>query len=530
MEGISINAVLKKNRSGDNFGYLKIRIIQNGKTTDIPLGMKLKERFWNKNAHVVRKICDNYLDLNDLINEKLAEVKATYNLSENKVQKVVTNNKKSFLSYLLDEILNLEKLKKWGTATRRRTLLYHLKAYMLTKGQDDLLFSQITPLFVRDFETYLSSLDSIDAINSVKVYMVVFRTVFNNAVGLREYIIPDGMNVFFNFKNEQTKPIGYYLTKDEVNKIMTFPFEKEHSLYNTRNYFIFQIFSGGLRVSDLLTLRWNTIDTIVNCLEISQYKTKNSHTVPVNVIMLSILKDYIYDDKVVEQIEDLFKKEYDIASDDFKTPMQKHLENAENIVMKIGGIENKEPKKSLKLTYEQLFIEYLKVKDNSNYPTIHEQYNKIRADIFKEMRNLIYGYAKKHSKEFIFPMLKNERFSDVTFDKNTTLTKYQNNQLQSQTTMYNRSLKLLQSEIFGESYFTGKREDLKFISHLPRHVIAYLMVSKKSDVFDVSITLGHSRVTVTENYIERFAHKDRLEDANNSQVRDFIDYVKIPSK
>jgi integrase len=69
----------------------------------------------------------------------------------------------------------------------------------------------------------------------------------------------------------------------------------KHTLNDIRNYFLFQLFSQGIRVSDLITLRWMNFITTNGKLKISKkmVKTKDEITILVNDKMIQILSNYV---------------------------------------------------------------------------------------------------------------------------------------------------------------------------------------------------------------------------------------------
>ena len=73
--------------------------------------------------------------------------------------------------------------------------------------------------------------------------------------------------------------------------------KRHHSLSinDVRNFFLFQFFSHGLRVSDLMTLRWNNININGDEIRIRKImlKTKNSINILIYYQPLLILFNYV---------------------------------------------------------------------------------------------------------------------------------------------------------------------------------------------------------------------------------------------
>jgi integrase len=105
------------------------------------------------------------------------------------------------------------------------------------------------------------------------------------------------------------KPIdGGVDQRNEKNK----RYKCKHTLNDIRNYFLFQLFSQGLRISDLITLRWSHFTSIENDnLKIIKImvKTRKEIKVFVNENLTSIIYLYLkrYDELFDEQIKNELK-------------------------------------------------------------------------------------------------------------------------------------------------------------------------------------------------------------------------------
>ena len=72
-------------------------------------------------------------------------------------------------------------------------------------------------------------------------------------------------------------------------------YKAKHSLNDVRNYFLFQLLSQGIRVSDLATLRWSNFDYYDEVMRINKrmVKTKANITILVNEKMTGLISHYI---------------------------------------------------------------------------------------------------------------------------------------------------------------------------------------------------------------------------------------------
>jgi len=92
-----------------------------------------------------------------------------------------------------------------------------------------------------------------------------------------------------------------------------------HTLNDIRNYFLFQFFSQGLRVSDLITLRWSNFVRIEDGhlkIEKIMVKTQELVKVLVNQNLTTIISEYLkrYEDLFEDEIKDLKVIEQEIEN------------------------------------------------------------------------------------------------------------------------------------------------------------------------------------------------------------------------
>jgi len=131
-----------------------------------------------------------------------------------------------------------------------------------------------------------------------------------------------------------------------------------------------------------------------------------------------------------------------------------------------------------------------------------DKLDQVKEKITTKLIIRISQYAKEHSKEFIFGLLNESDFKDVDFTPQTRLTKFQYNQISSKTAVYNKQLKRLQKTF---------EMDITFTSHLPRHTYTNLLIeSTDRDIYVISKSLGHRRLSATEHYVDDF-NKERID-------------------
>jgi site-specific recombinase XerD len=85
--------------------------------------------------------------------------------------------------------------------------------------------------------------------------------------------------------------------------------------------------------------------------------------------------------------------------------------------------------------------------------------------------------------------------------------------------MYNRDLKKL------EPY---TNTIIRLTSHTPRHTYTNLLLSNNTDVYSISKSLGHSKLSITESYLNDF-DINKI-DSDNTELFRMINLNKLSLK
>lgn len=476
---------LKKKFSKNKEGIINIRVTENRKSKYFSIQETINEDFWNHKRCEVKSKHPQSEMLNFRIIQKIEELKKVFLRTES-IQELKLNDRHSFLVFFRNQINHLISRKKIGTSKNTQTCLKHLEGFVSSKGKVDLLFSEINIEFVTDFETYLLSKDI--APNTTKKYVSVFGRIFNTSIKMNVFI--PTMNPFIMFENKRMPVQKKKLEKRDIEIIMNTEFDEKDILFKVKNLFLFQIFAQGLRIGDLLTLKWNNI--VDGDIQFVQLKTKKPHFIRLNEIVLLILKDFL--------------PHRCLPITDEKYPIQNN------------GKTSKMSFNEVKLFYDELskqlmgkFIQG----DKEAIETIEKWkmvLDEIRTKVTMKIHVEINSYSKKHSGEFMFGLLDERNFKDVLFNSETTLTKFQYNQISSKTTIYNKQLKRLQEKC---------GIDVLFTSHLPRHTYTNLLIETTDrDIYSISKLIGHRRLSATENYVNEF-NKDRVEKVSDELSKQF---------
>ncbi len=219
--------------------------------------------------------------------------------------------KRNFRGNLLNYISFLEKEKSGSaqsTASLYKVTLGHLERFV---GTDILKMKQVTPLLVKDFVSYLQSLNL--SPNSVTNYTSIFRTVFNSAVS--ENLATPETNPF---QKIHLRPVSTYKRSVgiQVIKDMTeLDLKGKKRLDFARDLFLFSFMACGMAFVDLAHLTQNNVRG--NVLVYYRVKTKTEIRVTITSGMRRLLEKYARENSnllfPVLQSEEVSYERYKVA-------------------------------------------------------------------------------------------------------------------------------------------------------------------------------------------------------------------------
>ena len=436
---------------------LKVRIIQNRKTTYKGLKFYLteseKERFWNSQKMELRKSYKNYEKVMIQFNIELKK-SGIKDIDKEPNQEPILFRSNSFSNYLQKYIENLRIKSQLGLLQKTNTLLYQLNLFCEETGRNkDILFYDLNIDFLNEFQNHLVK-KNIKPV-SQRGYFEKLRVIINKAIKENKYNPNRHPFIGFEFVKVITapkclQPQEFNLLKslilektiivDTINKTKLPPL----SLINKRTglKWLFQYYTYGMRVSDLLLLQWSNIYESGKRLKYTMYKTKNDMDIILNNELLDILFEFMN----YKIRTDIIKKSSDIAGT-FKY-------NIEGVVITIN-------KKT-------------------------EWYDLIRHNLF------ILSTTNETKSLRIFSKVDSEL--EVKEDIKEIYSK-----ISTYTAVYNKQLKTLSNEL--EKYIN---KNLYLSSHMARHTFAYLSMLSDQSVYYISQALNHKSIKTTENYLKGF--------------------------
>jgi len=295
----SVKVVLRKKKNSKGEYPLVIRVTKDRKTSYIYTGKYILEDHWDFPNQRVKKIHPNSKRLNNYLLKKLADINDEFLKleSENKLQSAQGFNKQlkqmstedSFFLLAEEHLSFLEKTGKITRVKAERSRVNHFKNYL---NGNDISFKEITEDLLRRFRAYLRG-DKELMERSVVNNMIVIRTLFNQAI--RDGIVDQRYYPFGKGKIQLKFPesIKIGLTIDEVRDIEELNLKFDSPIWHTRNVWLFSFYFAGMRVSDVLRVKWSDFND--NRLYYTMGKNQKVGSLKTPEKVQVILKHYISD-------------------------------------------------------------------------------------------------------------------------------------------------------------------------------------------------------------------------------------------
>lgn len=257
-----VKVVLRQKPNGDGTLPLSIRITKDRKTSYIYLGQSIKEDDWDKAAQRVRKSHPNSTRLNNFILKKLSDAtnsslevetakpEATVKAVRNKIK---PSAGASFNKQAEAYLQRLQAGGKYNQYTADKPRVKHFKDF----NGGDIAFSDITPVLLERFKGYVRSSLKLSERSAVN-HLVMVRSVFSqaikdNAVDTKYYPFGKGK---IKIKFPDSVKIGLNLNEIKALENIKLP---DPAYNHARNLWLFSFYFAGMRISDVLRIRWSDI-------------------------------------------------------------------------------------------------------------------------------------------------------------------------------------------------------------------------------------------------------------------------------
>jgi integrase len=257
----SVKIVLRKKKNKDGTYPLAIRITKDRKSSYLYIGHHIQETFWDAKNRKIKKAHPNSVRLNNLLSKKLAE--AEDNLLDMEVQKndissgVIKSKMRGskITSFFTRANIYLADLKKQGKYNRYAADKNRVNAFKLYRNEADISFKEITLPLLNHYRVYLKAKNITE--RTIVNYLTIIQTLFNQAI--KDGVVDSKYYPFgrdkITLKAPRSMKIG--LSPDEVKALETLELPVDSYAHHARNVWLIAFYFAGMRVSDVLRLKWS---------------------------------------------------------------------------------------------------------------------------------------------------------------------------------------------------------------------------------------------------------------------------------
>lgn len=443
-------------------GYpLKVRIIQDRKPVYIGLKFYLtdsqKQKYWNESKVELRKSYPFYAEVMIEFNKEMNNIGIETIDNKASIEQEPVMNNDSFTSFYNNYIKSLYNKNQLGLLQKVNSVLLQLNSYCKSIDKSsDVLFKDLNIDFMNGFQIYLIEQNLLPV--TQRGYIEKIRSIVNLAIKQDKYNPKRHPFLGFEFMKVKVAPKCINPEELELIKLLV----KTSPNYKTSQKFMFQYYSFGMRVSDLLLIKWSDIKETGKRLQYEMYKTKQNMDIYLNNNLLDILYEFM-PDEIKDEVLFIYKlpwrkKKQIIFFDKYKET------NGHDI----------------KFRYPDMYD-----KINNGEIHSHEKYSLIRQYL------QYLSIDKDYSDKKIFSIIESNLDIKTTYSKVSTY-----------TSVYNKDLKTLSDEI-AVNY--GK--DLNLSSHMARHTFAYISLLTGQSIYFISKALNHKSIKTTEIYLAGFNNR-----------------------
>jgi len=345
----SVKIVLRKKQNKDKTYPLAIRITKDRRTSFIHLGYHISEDEWDSVQQRVKKSHPNSARLNNLLIKKLAEANDKSLELETQKEEVSMDSIKSFIkapkstTFFTQAQLYLDNLKQSGKYNQYTADKPRIKRFREFLNKD-VLFSEITETLLQRFMSYIKGTCNVNERTAIN-HIVVIRSVFSMAIKAnvtdRKYY-PFGAGKM-SIKFPQSNKVG--LSAEEVKKIEDVELSEGSFENHCRNLWLFSFYFAGMRVSDVLRVKWSDIQD--SRLHYTMGKNNKSGSLKLPAKVTKILDQY--KDQKVNKDDYIFPDLKDIPESDSQFYVQRRIafttsrvdKYLRNHVAPLAGIDKK---------------------------------------------------------------------------------------------------------------------------------------------------------------------------------------------
>lgn len=290
----TVSIILRKdktNKKGE--APIHFRVIKDRRNTNIASGISIPEDCWDEKNKRVKSKHKNSARMNAYISTKYKELMD--NILEHETFNKSTTTRKlkeaafgkapaDFFQFAERVLQRFEMNGQISTLDKNRSTIKKFREFFKA---ETVYFQEITPELLQKYEGHLRKKYG-NTTNTVHKNLKFIRQIFNEAI--HQDLIEIQVNPFNKYKLRLEKTQRSYLTEEELKAFEGVKVEKGSTKEIAKDMFIFASYTGGPRVSDVLSLQWNNYNGEYVAFTIK--KTNSQITIKVPTKGLEILEKY----------------------------------------------------------------------------------------------------------------------------------------------------------------------------------------------------------------------------------------------
>lgn len=305
----TVKIVMRKEKKADETYPLALRITKDRKSSYIYLNHSIKKEEWDKTSQRVKKSHPNHVRLNNFLLKKLSEANNTSIQVETEKEYVSaklvqqTIRPQGGSTFFSQADLYIERLKEAGKYNQYTAEKPRIKRFRKFVGHD-IAFQDITPVMLERFKNHIMTTYKVSERTAVN-HLVVIRSVFSQAINdkiIDRRFYPFGKGGI-KIKFPDTKKIG--LTQQEISRLETIELVDD-SEHHARNLWLTSFYFAGMRISDVLRMRWSDFQDGRLYYSMGKNNKAGSLKIPEKAL------------KILEQYKHLREKKDDLVFPDLK--------------------------------------------------------------------------------------------------------------------------------------------------------------------------------------------------------------------
>ncbi len=325
----SVKVVLRNRMNKDGTSSIALRFIQNRKSSYTHIGHSIDEKYWDEKNSCVKKSHPNSARLNNLILKKLTE--ATDKLLEmegNKTHVTAKSIKKGLKakhqsSFFAQAAIYLDILKQSGKYNRYSADKPRIERFREFLKGEDIFFSDVNVALLNRFQAFLKGTRKISD-RTIVNHLVVIRSVFSQAI---KGNVTEAK--YYPFGKDQIRikfpeSVKISLSIEELKRLEEAELSAGSYPDHARNLWLISFYFAGMRISDLLRLRWSDLSN--ERLHYAMGKNAKAGSLKIPEKAAALLENY----KAIKRTEDdlIFHHLRTVKDMNDKFDVQKKISNA----------------------------------------------------------------------------------------------------------------------------------------------------------------------------------------------------------